>query len=368
MRDTRESPFQKLIDRKFGSKVFSEDELQAYVDSLVEMRLEYQQTIPAPPENKEQMYAQACAGDNITMSTWRDMWLSHIKQNTQTYDIKKNSAAKEWKKAQYQPVIVAGSGPSLKKNAHELKNRGKIKLVSCLHNFAYFEDNGTPADYYINLDAGDITISELSQGGVKEDKYYWEKTKDRTLVTALVGNPELLKRWKGKILFFNTIFPDASIMEESVKLCDFPLYFNMGGNALGACMYFAKAILGCNPVIYVGADFSFSYDRKFHPFDSPYDQQFSGVMPCTDVFGNRVYTWQSYWNFAKWFAFMACGGQGNNPGLWINATEGGILGAYQEGNISQIMQMSLRQAISQYHITDNLKKILDPKCRDKLLI
>ena len=126
---------------------------------------------------------------------------------------------------------------------------------------------------------------------------------------------------------------------------NFSLFFNTGGNALGGCYYMARAILGACPVAFVGADFSFSEKNKFHAWDSPYDKMFSGLLPVTNIFGNRVFTWQSYYNFSKWFEYMAIGGKGGNPSLFYNCTEGGILGAYPQGNVRQIIQMPLSQFI-----------------------
>ena len=57
-----------------------------------------------------------------------------------------------------------------------------------------------------------------------------------------------------------------------------------------------------------------------------------------DVFGNRVKTWKSYYNFKVWFDYIA----ENVPGTYINCTEGGIFGAYRDGNIKAVKQMPLQ--------------------------
>jgi hypothetical protein len=258
-------------------------------------------------------------------------------------------------------VIIAGSGPSLKKNAHLLKDRpAEVKLVSCLHNFGYFTDLGVKVDYWMNLDAGEITVPEMGQGGKESPEYYWDKSKDEVLVTVPQCFPPLLDKWKGKKQFFTTIIPDARVMEEYVSTCDgYKVFYNVGGNALGACLYHARAILGGNPIVFVGADFAFGYNKKFHPFDSPYDAQYSGLMPCPDIYGNRVYTWQSYYNFKCWFEFIAMGGSGNNPGMFINCTEGGILGSYPEGNIMQIQQMPLSVFMAMCSMHKHLDEIVE---------
>jgi hypothetical protein len=208
------------------------------------------------------------------------------------------------------------------------------------------------------LDSQEITVGETIQGGKKSEDYYWNLTKDRTLVACLVANPKLLEKWQGKILFYNTIINDKEYLDASNEM-KFNLYFNIGGNALGACYYMARSILGACPIALIGADFAFSSKKKFHSWDSPYDKQFSGLVPATDVFGNRVYTWQSYFNFAKWFEFIALGGAGGNPSLFYNCTEGGILGAYPSGNLRNIIQMPLNAFIHSFNQHKTMKELYE---------
>jgi Protein of unknown function DUF115 len=318
--------------------------------------LMYQATLDTPPVTKESLYQQACMGDDPTIKTFKTVWIDHFRKNSAKYDFNANCVMNDYKKWAYKPVVCAGSGPSLRKNASLLKDRNEIGLVACLHSFAYLEDLGTPADYYITLDSQEITIGEAVQGGKKDEDYYWNLTKDRTLVAALVTNPKLLEKWQGRVLWFNTIVPDDEYMT-AVNKIGFHMYFNVGGNALGACYYMARAVLGACPIAFIGADFSFSQKKKFHAWDSPYDQQFTGVIPAVDVFGNRCFTWPSYYNFAKWFEFIAMGGQGNNMHMMYNCTEGGILGSYPNGNLRNVQQMSLAEFLHCFNQHKTLEKL-----------
>ena len=119
--------------------------------------------------------------------------------------------------------------------------------------------------------------------------------------------------------------------------------------------------MGANPVIFCGADFSFSYSNKFHGWDSKYDRDLGHVIPATDVFGNRVKTWSSYYNFKCWFESRVC----CVPGMYINATEGGIFGSYPDGNIAQIKQMYLKDVIRMYSLNAEIKdQCLNPENKD----
>lgn len=318
----------------------------------IDIDLEFQPYIAKPPVAPAKLYQQACSSDEITVNSWRDIWIKNIKANHEKYGpFNGGNALSSLRGLQKnKPVIVIGSGPSLKYNVGELREAKDICLVSCLHNYHYLEDNGVKADYYVNLDAGDVTLEEIAEGGQKTVEEYLESTKDKTLITYIAASPKLLAAWKGKIIWYAAPIPDAAILAAIDAVEEFHQYVSTGGNVLGACFYIAKAVMGANPIIFVGADFCFSYDNKFHPWPSKYDKSLGGYMRAEDVFGVPRKTWQSYYQFKCWFDSRACA----VPGLYINATEGGLLGAYPEGNIRQILQMSLKEVILSYSVSKDV--------------
>jgi hypothetical protein len=331
----------------------------------VEMDLEFMNQIPAAPRTAKDMYSQACSNDAVTVNAWADRWLSNIRANHTKYGpFRERSIGKLFGKFKHRPIIVAGSGPSLKNNIEDLKDPKGVPVISCLHNFHYMEDHGVPVDFYVTLDAGDITIEEISEGGSKSHEEYLEMTRGKTLLAFIGSPPKLLESWQGEVLFFNCPIPDHSVMEEVKKIEHFYTYVSTGGNVLGACTYIAKAILGCTPIAFVGADFCFSYTKQFHPWKSKYDGQIGEAMRGVDVFGNKVLTWQSYWNFKVWFDWLA----GNVTGLYINCTEGGLLGAYPEGNIAQIQQMTLKQFLWMYSMHEMIRAQCENPCLEEKTI
>ena len=134
---------------------------------------------------------------------------------------------------------------------------------------------------------------------------------------------------------------------------------------LGACMYIARAVLGCSTTVFLGADFAFSYDKKFHGWDSKYDANLGHVLGGVDVFGHKVLTWQSYFNFKNWFDYIAL----TIPGIYINCTEGGMLGAYPEGNLMAVRQMSFSDFLDMTKMSDHVKEnFLNPLTKEKKLL
>lgn len=317
-----------------------------------EVILEYQPYIDFVPKSPKQLHAEACQNDEVTINSWREIWKKNVKMNHEKYGpFKDRSISKFFDYAKHKPVIIAGAGPSLKHNVTDLSERKEITFISCLHNYHLLEDKGCPADFYVTLDAGDVTIEEVYEGGSKTPDEYWESTKNKKLLAYIGTSPRLLEKWKGDIYFFTAPVPD----EEYVKFCDdlekFESYVSNGGNVLGACLYIAKAYMGASIIGYIGADFCFSYDKKFHAWDSKYDSKLGHVLRVKDIFGNSVYTWQSYHNFKGWFEYIAM----TVPGVYYNCSEGGTFGAYLEGNIRAVVQLPLKDFIRQMNIYEEIK-------------
>lgn len=324
-----------------------------------EILCEFQNTIESTPVPPEQLYQKACSNDTTTIDAWKAQWLSQIKTNKARLTslgttFAENGVGKLYASLKHKPCIIAGAGPSLKINAEELKNRNGITLISCLHNFHFFEDLGVAPEYYVSLDAGAVTLEEVCEGGTKTQEEYWEITKDRTLLCFTGTYPALLEKWKGKIYYFNCPIPDENLMNDIAAIEPFFTYASNGGNVLGSCLYLAKGIMAANPICFIGADFCFSYDKKFHAWNSKYDAKLGYVVKAVDVFGNKVLTWQSYMNFKMWFDYIA----ESVPGIYINCTEGGCFGAYPEGNIKNVVQMALSRFIRMY----NLHMELENQC------
>lgn len=332
----------------------------------VEIELEYQNYIEHAPVTPKQMYGTACSADNVTIESWRKIWISNALANKKRFgSFKEHSVGKLYGKHQNQPCFVAGSGPSLGRNGEDLKDRGSIPLVSCLHNYQFFEDRGVHVDYFVTLDAGPVVIEEVYEGGTKTPEEYWASTKNKKLLAFIGTDPKLFDLWQGEVYLFNAPVPDAEYMEKVGAEENFNIFVSNGGNVLGACLYIARGILGCNPIAYVGADFSFGYNKKFHAWDSKYDATMGRALRTNDVYGNKVYTWQSYYNFKNWFDYISL----TVPGIYVNCTEGGTMGAYPEGNLMSIKQMAAKDFIGMYTMNEHLRAVCtDPTIQERRLL
>lgn len=341
---------------------------------LAEVMIELQPYIDQAPVTQKDMYRSACSADDTTINMWQDIWLANIKSNKEKYGpFADKCIGFLYQQFVGKPCIVAGAGPSLKLNGHLLKDRPAwMPLVACLHSFHFLEDVGARPDFYMSLDAGEVTIEEVTEGGKRPESEYWERTKDRTLCAYIGTSPRLLEKWQGRILFFNSPVPSDDFRKKVDEVEVFHQWLSTGGNVLGASMYFAKAYLGCQMISFVGADFSFSNKGKlaFHAWESKYDQNVGNLVKAIDIYGCPIFTWMSYYNFSLWFNYVSQ----VLPGWYINCTEGGIFGAFREGNIRSVTQMDLAEFLKiwsienhHYHQAKHPEKYLQGKS-DVLLV
>jgi hypothetical protein len=321
----------------------------------INIDLIYQPTLTQLPANPEELQARAASNDKPTMAHWRDTWIAHIKDNKEKYgSFYDHSIGKLHGINKHKTAIVIGSGPSLAQSLNGLRANAKMKnpllTVSCLHNFGYFMDEGIDADYYLTLDAGEIVVRDVFEGRQQPPEFYWEKTAGKKLLAYVGTSPNLLKLWQGEVFFFNTPLPDMALQAEIDAIEKFQHCISSGGNALGACMYAAKVIMGSPTIVFVGADFCFDYDNTFHAYKTHYDEVGQFVLH-PDVFGVPRKTWQSYLNFKFWLDRISM----TVPGVYVNASFG-CLGAYMGGNLGSFIYRSLDDWLIQYEIAESVTK------------
>jgi hypothetical protein len=315
--------------------------------------LPYLQQSPVGPAECQQ---RAVSNDAATIENWRNIWIGNAKKNHEKYGPFKDSHVGQFYNLLNQkPCIVLGSGPSLANSIPALKDNKDVFVISCLHNFHYLIDNDIKVDLWVSLDAGPVTIEEISEGGKHNHDYYLEKTKHEKLALYISSDPGLVESWKGEKYWFSCGIPDDKIRNEMESIEKFQVYVSNGGNVLGGCMYIARGFMGANPICFGGADFAFGYKKQFHSWGSKYDSKLGRVLRAHDIYGLPVYTWTSYNNFKLWFE----GVSQRCPGLWINASEGGTLGSYYNGLIPSIKQMTMKDFLLMYNIHKELKYMCD---------
>lgn len=316
----------------------------------IDIDLELQPYLDRPPITPQQMYKNACSSDEVTIDSFRGKWVDNYRINHEKFGpFGEKTVGKLHGINRHKPCIVLGAGPSLKENLEGLRmnqeSKNPVMVVSCLHNFGYLMDEGIKVDYWVTLDSNNIVLDTITEGRQKDE--YWEETKDQVLLAYTASPTLLLEKWQGKIQFFNTNIPDAEIQRQQREIEVFTHFISSGANVLGACMYIAKMVFGSSTIVYVGADFCFSYDNTFYSYKT--DKPIGGYMLWPDIFGIPRKTWPSYMNFKYWFDRCAC----EVPGHWVSCSFG-LLGSYQGGVLRQFEYWQLDQYLERYFMADRV--------------
>lgn len=317
----------------------------------LEIDLTYQALIDGPPAREGNLHNRAASNDNATVNAWKDIWVKHSQANKIRFGrFADHSIGKLYGINKMKPAIICGSGPSLKNSIEALKENAlsetPLMVVSCLHNFGFFEDEGFHADYYLTLDSGTIVIDDVYEGRKEKPEFYWEKTKGKKLLATVMTDPKLFELWQGEIYLFNVSIPETETSQRLNEVERFTHYVSCGGNALGGVFYVAKSIFCSDTIHFVGADFCFDYNNQFHSYKTHYDTV-GHYVTWPDVWGIKRKTWQSYLGFKFWFDWVVT----NVPGNYVNCSDG-LLGSYPEGNIRQMKYMTLSEALRPYRQMD----------------
>jgi hypothetical protein len=329
-------------------------------------------------EHWEKTFSNA---NGITLYSWRNDWLKNLKANLEhfKYFNRENSVKIFFNELINKPLILVGAGPSLEGNIEYLalaKEKG-IKIMVGHHSLMYLADKGIKPDYVVVLDAGEMW----------DDYYAFDKMdySDVPLLADIVCNSEQLKKWPGPVKFYRSALPDncdiskflTMEMERIVPVEEGITVIEVAGHVMGAMLGLANGLMNPNTMIFVGADYCFRNDGKFYPFDYAIDKEVDGkyfdkpgeMLPAPpaaqgqilDIFGNSVLSTGAYLGFKNVMDQAIKGikiqslAQGGDKDF-INASEGGSLGALVEGNSKWMHYMRLEEAVHWTVAKQTIKK------------
>ena len=337
-----------------------------------------------PDEGEVEFWSKEYKNSNdITLYSWRNDWVNNTRENLKHFGYfnRDNSIKIYFNELINEPVILVGAGSSLEKNIEYLKlaKEMKIPIISSHHSLMYLADYGIKPDYVVVLDAGKMWDDYFAF-----DKMDWS---DVPLLADQTCNTEQLKKWPGKVKFFKSTNPvDTNIgkfikmeLDRLVNPYHQGSQIEVGGHAMGAMLSIARGVMKANTIIFVGCDYSFSLDNRFYPFDHKIDkvvmmEDTDGTVSekpappppqgtIFDIFGNTVATNGAYLGFKN---VMDNGIKANKMGAmqagedldFINASEGGALGALKGGNSRWMQYMRLEDAI---YMADSKRKLKEGK-------
>lgn len=257
------------------------------------------------------------------------------------------------------PMIIAGAGPSLKKNANLLKEaKGKSVIVSAITAYKPLLKYGVVPDFVIAAEKVDLP----------EYFTYGEEDGKIRLILGDVSHPEMFRRAvKGKFLYYNA-FNRLSFEQARFWGTD---YFPSSGGSVTTSAFDMGFMFGCDPIIFVGQDLAYGDDGRTHAPGGVYIEQntrfddAAGKASIEESYVSREMTVKEgkstvdlLWlkgldgkpvasrfdwvTFHQWFEkrMQDVRGEGYTQKV-INATEGG---AYIEG----MEHMTLKDALSRH--------------------
>lgn len=253
------------------------------------------------------------------------------------------------------PLVIAGAGPSLGRNAHVLKEyRDRVLVISAITAFKPLLRHGVVPDLVIAAEKMDLP--EFFTNGLDD-------LKTRFLLAEVTHNNMFERETGGKFVYYN---PYSSLSVEQAKYWGAGFFPANGGSVTTVALEIGR-MLGCSPVIFIGQDLAYC-DGKTHAEDSFYNDTRITIDPEKKVIiedaqdgsgdvkdlhwlkgldGKPVASRYDWVTFHQWFEKeMARLRESGSKLKVINATEGG---AYIEG----MDHLTLRSALE----THALKKV-----------
>ncbi|MDP2689845.1 MAG: DUF115 domain-containing protein [Deltaproteobacteria bacterium] len=249
------------------------------------------------------------------------------------------------------PLVIAGAGPSLDRNAHVLKEfRDRVLVISAITAFKPLLRHGVVPDLVIAAEKKDLP--EFFTHGPDDRR-------TRFLLAEVANNNMFERETGGKLVYFN---PYSRLSVEQARFWGSDYFPANGGSVTTVALEIGR-MFGCDPIIFIGQDLAYG-EGKTHADDSFYHNTKVSIDAGKKVVvegeaGNRAndvkellwlkgldgkpvpsrYDWVT---FHQWFEKEMAGINLSGSGLKvINATEGG---AYIEG----MEHISLKEALDRH--------------------
>lgn len=240
------------------------------------------------------------------------------------------------------PAIIVSAGPSLRKNAHLLREaHGKAVLIAVQTSLKPMLEMGVEPTFVTSLDYSDICTR------------FFEKI-PQGISTELVAEPKATDKifgmYPGKMTLLGNAFAESLLREMNLGRATL-----RAGATVAHLSYYLAEYLGCDPIIFVGQDLGFSDGMCYAPGTSYEDvwrcelssfctlemKQWEQIVRdrqilrrVDDVNGNKIYTEERLYSYLQQFERDFA----NSHATVIDASEGGVRKEH-----SQVM--TLREAL-----------------------
>jgi len=216
----------------------------------------------------------------------------------------------------YTPVFAVAAGPSLDKNILQLKRiEGKYPIFCVDTALPSLQMAGIKPDYMVTVES-DPLINEM-----KFD------SEGITLIANLQVDYKFRQNWKGPVYLTDTPSLNPRDAKQKMERHGDIGWASVGGN-VSSIMF--SILCGNYPsyIIFVGHDFSYPHLQNYYPSGGPMSMAPNKQVYRThDIYGDYVYTDASLHGYKSWTEAAIQVVSKNKLTKFVNATEGGILGA-----------------------------------------
>ncbi len=220
-------------------------------------------------------------------------------------------------------AILVGAGPSLDKQLPYLfQVRNEALIIACDAALRPLLKAGITPHIVVSLDPQEEILRFFT--GLQ--------TASSLLVAPSVAHPLVVKGWRGKILFFHKLAPEIPALTEIAKAMPHLATLVPGGSVLSIGYDLAFKI-GCQPIIFVGQDLSYT-GKNSHSRSSVNGKVESSelimrmqehIVKETDIFGKQVLTSKSLSTSKDWFQWIFQANRKHRNCKTVNASESGII-------------------------------------------
>lgn len=229
-------------------------------------------------ENLDCVYYTACSSISIA-NRFRKIFIKNLIGNLKL--LKSSTPLNSYENINRGiPAIIVSAGPSLDKNLLEMvKYKSQLEkyfIIAGNRTLRAMLKNGIRPDMVVSIDPVDDNYDMM--------KDYLEE--NIPLVFYEYSNRYLIRDYKGEKIYLSTL-----LSKTIPKLCGLKEVY-LGGSVAHACVDIAN-IMGCSPLILVGQDFAFTYDKHHSElaiFDSDKKNNYNTDLTVKDIFGDKIKT------------------------------------------------------------------------------
>ncbi|WP_010243147.1 motility associated factor glycosyltransferase family protein [Acetivibrio cellulolyticus] len=259
--------------------------------------------------------AQSFTVDIATKRKFGELWVHNNIKNLNS--IKEASNADELSgKFKGVPGILVSAGPSLKKNAHLLKELGqKCVIMAAGTAVTILQDFGVTPHFMMGIDAAEGE-GKMHEKVLNKDIYFLYSNQVSTYSIENYEGPKFLMNYPMDLYTYE-FFKFARIKSD---------FFFSGPSVANTCFDMLYK-MGCNPIILIGQDLAYTDGSNYANEENGtvskmIDENKSGYVLLKDIYGKDVYTIPTYLAIKNWFEGYF--EKVSDKVEIINATEGGL--------------------------------------------